>query len=101
MEATLPRIDVVTARRIYGFVDAYDRGVRACEREYPDHKWTAVVVEFSQGDSGVVTFCARCGVRQCRVPVVESDPESVCIHPVGHSRERHHRDSASRWRETT
>jgi hypothetical protein len=95
----VPRVPADTARRLYSFMFAEDPEVRQCERNHGHHKYTLIEVVYEDGTTRLVSFCARCGVPQCGLPVVETDPTSECMLARGHSADRMHRDSHNRWRE--
>jgi hypothetical protein len=95
----IPRVPADLARPLYSFVYADDPEVRRCERDHGRHKYTLIEVVYEDGDTEVVSFCARCGVPQCGFRVIDADPASGCLLARGHSSETHHRDSRNRWRE--
>jgi hypothetical protein len=95
----IPKVPADTARPLYAYVFAEDVEVRACERDHLGlHKYVLIEVMY-EIDSEFVAFCARCGVRQCATPVVETDPASECMLARGHPPTRMHRDTQNRWRE--
>jgi hypothetical protein len=95
----IPRVPAALARPLYAFVYAEDPEVRQCERHHAHHKYTLIEVVYEEGATDIVSFCARCGVPQCGLPVVETDPTSECLLARGHASDRMHRDSRNRWRE--